>query len=53
MGIPEEKEKGIVNIYEDIMAENFPNLIKTDVKMQEAQRAPKMLNPSSPHQDKL
>ena len=31
MGIPEgeEKEKGIENIFEEIMTENFPNLKKT------------------------
>ena len=34
-GIPEgeEKEKGIENIFEEIMDENFPNLKDTDVKM--------------------
>ena len=35
IGIPEgeEKEKGIENIFEEIMDENFPNLKDTDVKM--------------------
>ena len=28
----EEKEKGIENIFEEIMSENFPNL-KTDIKI--------------------
>ena len=28
------------------MAENFSNLKKTDIKIQEAQRAPKILNPN-------
>ena len=38
MGIPEreEKEKRIENIFEEIMAENFPNLKETDIKIQEA-----------------
>ena len=27
------------------MAENFPNLKETDIKMQEAERAPNKLNP--------
>ena len=35
----EEKEKGIENIFEEIMTENFPNLKETDIKIQEAQRA--------------
>uniref|UniRef100_A0A8D1EFD6 L1 transposable element RRM domain-containing protein n=2 Tax=Sus scrofa TaxID=9823 RepID=A0A8D1EFD6_PIG len=48
IGIPEgkEKEKGIENTFEDIMAENFPNLKGADIKIQEAQRAPNKLNPN-------
>ena len=30
------------------MAENFPNLKHTDIKIQEAQRAPNKLNPKKP-----
>ena len=30
------------------MAENFPNLKETDMKTQEAQRAPNKLNPNRP-----
>ena len=50
IGIPEgkEKEKGIENTFEDIMAENFPNLKGADIKIQEAQRAPNKLNPNRP-----
>ena len=50
IGIPEgeEKEKGIENLFEVIMAENFPNLKDADVKIQEAQRAPNKLNPNRP-----
>ena len=33
----EEKEKGMENIFEEIMAENFPNLKETDIKIKEAQ----------------
>ena len=44
----EEKEKEIENIFEDIMAENFPNLKHMDIKIQEAQRAPNKLNPKRP-----
>ena len=29
----EEKEKGIENIFEEITAENFPNLKNTDIKI--------------------
>ena len=38
IGIPqgEEKEKGIENIFQEIMAENFPNLKDTDIKIQAA-----------------
>ena len=55
IGIPEGKEKvkRIENIFEEITAENFPNLKHTDIKTQEAQRAPNKLNPNSPHQDTL
>ena len=50
IGIPEgeEEEKGIENIFEEIMAENIPNLKHTDIKIQEAQRAPNKLNPNRP-----
>ena len=44
----EEKENGTENIFEEIMAENFPNLKETDTKIQEAQRAPNRLNPNRP-----
>ena len=30
------------------MSENFPNLKETDIKTQEAQRAPNKLNPNRP-----
>ena len=39
---------GIENIFEEIMAENFPNLKDTDIKIQEAQRAPNKLNENKP-----
>ena len=44
IGIPEgeEKEKGIENIFEEIITGNFPNLKDTDFKIQKAQRAPKL-----------
>ena len=43
IGIPErkEREKGIKNEFEEIMAEKFPNLKKeTDILIQKAQRVP-------------
>ena len=48
--IPEgkEKEKGMENILEEIMAENFPNLKELAIKKQEAQRATNKLNPNRP-----
>ena len=42
----EEREKEAENIYEDIIAENFPNLGKERVtQIQEAQRVPYRMNP--------
>ena len=50
IGIPEgeEKEKGMENIFEEIITGNFPNLKDTEFKIQEAQRAPNKLNPNRP-----
>ena len=50
IGIPEgeEKEKGVENIFEEIITGNFPNLKETDFKIQEAQRSPNKLNPNRP-----
>ena len=42
----EEEEQAIENLLEKIMKENFPNLTKKiDMQVQEAQRAPKRLDP--------
>ena len=47
--VPEEKKKKrIRNIFEEIMAENFPNLKKIDIKIQEAWRVKNKLNPNRP-----
>ena len=38
IGVPEEEEKeqGIENVFQEIMTENFPNLVKeTDTQLQE------------------
>ena len=48
-GMPEgeEEEQDIENLFEQIMKENFPNLV-TEIdfqEVQEAQRVPKKLNP--------
>ena len=41
----EEEEQEIENLFEKIMKENFPNLMKEiDVPVQEAQRIPNKLN---------
>ena len=48
IGVPEgeEKEQEIENLFENIMKENFPNLVKEiDIQVQEAQRIPNMLDP--------
>ena len=48
MGVPErqEEEQEIENLCENIMKENFPNLVKEIdfQEVQEAQRVPKKLN---------
>ena len=46
IGIPEGEgnEMAIENIFEEIMAGNFPNLKEIDIKIQEAQRAPNKFN---------
>ena len=48
IGIPEgvEKDKGMENIFEEIINGNFPNLKDTGFKIQEAQRASNKLNPN-------
>ena len=55
-GVPEEEkqEKGAENIFEDIIAENVPNLGKeTNTQVQEAQRVPHRINQRGTHQDTL
>ena len=42
----EEEEQEIENLFENIMKENFPTLVKgIDIQFQEAQRIPKKLDP--------
>ena len=50
MGMPEEgEEQEVENLFEKIMKENFPNLVKeTDVQDQEAQ-SPKQIGPKEDH----
>ena len=51
IGVPEdeETEKGVEELCEQIIAENFPNLEKdTDIKIQEAQRTPIRFNKNQP-----
>ena len=53
IGIPEgeEREKEIENVFEEIMAENFPNLRKeTDIQEQEVQRVSRKIQ-TDLHQD--
>ena len=43
----EEEEQEIENLFEKIIKENFPNLVKEiDIQVQEAQRVPKKLDPN-------
>ena len=51
IGVPEgeEREKGTENLFEEIMAENFPNLAQeTDIQVQETQ-SPKQDEPKETH----
>ena len=51
MGIPEGEERAqeIENLFEEIMTENFPNLVKEkDTQVQEAQRVTNKLDPLRP-----
>ena len=52
IGIPDGEEKkggGAENIFDEITAENFPNLKETDIKKQEAQRAPQKIECREAH----
>ena len=51
VGIPEgkEKEQAIENIFEEIMAENFPNLKDTDIKNTGSTEGPKQVEPKQAH----
>ena len=51
-GVPEgeEKEQEIGNLFEKIMKENCPNLVKEiDMQVQEAQRVPKKMDAKRPN----
>ena len=53
-GTPEEveKEQGLENLFEEIIAENFHNLVKEKfTQVQEAQRVPIKMNQRELHQD--
>ena len=44
-----EEEQQIGNLFEKIMKENFPNLVKEiDMQVQEAERVPNKINANSP-----
>ena len=51
IGIPEgvEKNRGLEEIFEQIVAENFPNLAReTSIHAQEVERTPSKLNHDKP-----
>lgn len=49
--VPEKREKGIKNVFEEIMTKKLPQIKKeTDIRVQESQRVPKKMN-SDPYQD--
>ena len=44
-----EKNRGLEEIFEQIVAENFPNLVReTNIRVQEAKRTPHKLNHDKP-----
>ena len=46
---PTRREKGVKDIFDEIMAENFLNLkMETDIQVQETQRVPNKVNPNRP-----
>lgn len=51
MGIPkEERQKGAENLFEEIMARNFPNLrMEMDNQIQKALKTSAKRNPKRPH----
>ena len=50
----EEEEQGIENLFEKIMKENLPNLVKEiNIQAQEAQRVSNKLTQRGPPQDTL
>ena len=49
IGIPEEEEQGIENLFEKVMMENFPNLMREKVtQIQKTQRVPSKRNTKRP-----
>lgn len=49
-GIPKGKEKGVKNVFDEIMAEKFSHLRKeTDIQIQKAQRIPNKINLKEAH----
>ena len=49
IGVPEEeKKKGSEKIFEEITVENFPNMGKEIIQVQQAQRVPYRINPNRP-----
>ena len=53
IGIPEEgREKGAENLFEEIIAENFPIMGKdTEIQIQESQRSHNKITQGGPRQD--
>ena len=50
IGIPEgeEEEQGIENLFEKVMMENFPNLVREKVTQSRKHRGPIKRNPKKP-----
>ena len=45
----EKREQEIENVFEKVIRENLPNLVKEiDIQVQEAQRVPSKMNPKRP-----
>ena len=51
IGAPEgeEREEGMENLFQEMMAKKFSNLAKnTDIQVQEAEKVPNNMNPKRP-----
>ena len=49
IGIPEEEEQGIENLFEKVMMENFPNLMREKATQIQKTQSPNQEEPKEAH----